>query len=88
MPMPSVDYKYVPAQPVHVIAECENPTGSGDIIAVRPGEVIQVRIAVLVSGTTIFYDIRVDRQSGTTEFVEADVFEDKATAVDEYELRI
>ena len=84
----SINYLYDPNQDVFVIDECENPSGVGDIIAVRPGEVIQVRGEVLVTESNLFYDIRVDGQSGTTEFIEADVFATLAEATAEYELRL
>ena len=84
----SIDYLFDPNQDVFVIDECENPSGAGDIIAVRPGEVIQVRGEVLVTESNLFYDIRVDGQSGTTEFLEADVFATLAEATTEYELRL
>jgi len=84
----SINYLYDPNQDVFVIAECDNPDAAGTIIAVRPGEVIQIRGEVLVTDTNLFYDIRVDGQSGTTEFIEADVFATLAEATAEYEIRL
>jgi hypothetical protein len=82
----SINYLYDPNQSVYVIERC-NPDDAQPT-AVRPGTVIQVRGEVLVTATNLFYDVQVDGQSGTTEFIEADVFADLASAVAEYELRL
>ena len=83
----TINYLYDPNQSVYVIEPCDadNPNGP---TAVRPGKIIQVRGEALVTETWLFYDVQVDGQSGTTEFLEADVFADLATAVAEYELRL
>jgi len=83
----TINYLYDPNQSVYVIDLCDADEPNGPS-AVRPGKVIQVRGEVLVTITNLFYDVQVDGQSGTTEFVEADVFADLATAVAEYELRL
>ena len=83
----TIDYLYDPNQSVFVIEPCDvDDARSGT--AVRPGKVIQVRGEVLVTQSLLFYDVQVDGQSGTTEFIEADVFATLADAVAEYELRL
>lgn len=83
----TINYLYDPNQSVYVIELCD-PDETRGSSAVRPGKVIQVRGEVLVTETKLFYDVQVDGQSGTTEFLEADVFADLATAIAEYELRL
>ena len=79
----SINYLYAPNQTVWVITAC-----SGSISAVRSGVVIQVRGTALITETTVRYDIRLDGDKGTTEFVEANVFATLAEAVAEYESRL
>jgi hypothetical protein len=81
--MATVTYAYVPNQSVYVINECSDKTPF-----VTSGLVIRVRVEITVTETVIKYDIRLFGDGGTTEFVEADVFFDKALAVAEYETRI
>lgn len=80
----TINYLYDPNQSVYVIDTlCDTPT-----TAVRAGIVIRIRAEELVTISKLFYDVQVDGQSGTTEFVEADVFTDLATAIAEYEIRL
>lgn len=81
----TINYLYDPNQAVFVI---NTPCEDNAIPAVQPGKVIRVRAEVLVTLTTLFYDVQVDQTSGTFEFVEADVFPDLASAVAEYEIRL
>lgn len=71
-----------PTTDVYVIHDCDRKP------YVTYGNVIRVRIEVLVTETKIMYDIRLTGGAGTVEFEEADVFVDKATAVAEYDNRI
>ena len=66
--MPTVEYKFTPNEIVYVIDECN------DNLYVTSGVVVRVRMEVLVSETVIRYDIRLEGQRGTKEFVEKDVF--------------
>ena len=80
--MGTVNHAYDPNQSIYVIDSCDgNPFISG-------GVVIRVRINVLVSETTIKYDIRLDGTSGTKEYNESDVFVDKASALTAYDAKI
>lgn len=81
----TINYLYDPNQDVYVIAPCDEDS---KVTAVRPGRVIRVRAEVLVTETTLEYDVRVDGQSGTTELPEADIFADLASAVTEYQTRL
>ncbi len=83
--MGTVTHLYDPNQDVYVINGCGDRGDNSYVIA---GTVIRVRIDVLVSETTIKYDVRLVGGSGTLEFMEADVFPDKSTAIAEYESRV
>ncbi len=80
--MGTIVHQYDPNQDVYVIEDCENN------LYVTNGTVIRVRIEALVSGNEIIYDIRLAGKSGTTEFMESDVFVDKPTALTEYDTRL
>lgn len=81
--MATVTHQFTPDQSVYVIDKCN---GS---LYVTAATVVRVKIQVLVSGTSIKYDIRLDPAStGTKEFNESDIFVDKTTALTEYETRI
>ena len=81
----TINYLYDPNQAVFVIT---SPCDDNNVTAVQPGKVIRVRAEVLVTQTVLFYDVQVNEASGTSEFVEADVFADLTTAVAEYETRL
>ena len=83
--MGTVTHLYDPNQDVYVINGCGDRYNNE---FVRAGTVIRVRIEVLATETTIKYDVRLTGQSGTQEFMEADVFPDKSTAIAEYETRV
>ena len=78
-----VAYSYEPNTNVYVINTCTEGKPY-----VTQGTIIRVRIEVLVTRTTIRYDIRLMGDVGTYEFSEADVFPDKATALTEYNMRV
>ncbi len=82
--MATITYLYIPDQAVWVItsdtAAC--PT------AIRSGVVLRVRIEVLATGTTINYDVQLEGDNGTTEFLEIDVFATLVGASAEYENRL
>ena len=85
----TINYLYDAGQTVHLIAECVDPNNKSITVpVVRPGKVIRVRVDLLVTETKLVYDVQVDKQSGTTEFIEADVFTDLPTAIAEYQLRL
>lgn len=87
----TINYLYDAGQTVHVIDNCIDPNNKSETVpVVRPGKVIRVRVALLITTATPepIYDIQVGSQSGTTEFVETDVFTDLATAITEYQLRL
>ena len=77
-----INYDFDPYQEVYVITECNQQP------YVIAGTVLRVRASVLISGTTVVYDVRLSGNVGTSEFDAADVFVDKATAVAEYETRV
>lgn len=79
----TINYLYDPNQQVYVIDDCEEGPAY-----VSGGTVLRVKAEVLVTGTEIKYDVRLDGNKGTKEFKEADVFPDKATAIAEYQNRV
>ena len=79
----TINYLYDPNQQAHVIDDCEEGPAY-----VSGGTVLRVKAQVLVTGTEILYDVRLDGNKGTKEFKETDVFPDLATAVAEYEARL
>lgn len=81
----TINYLYDPNQNIYVISECDEKRNPPYVTG---GIVMRIRSEVLVSETTIVYDIRLDGYGGTQEFAEADVFLDKATAVAEYSNRV
>lgn len=87
--MATVTYDHNPNDTVWVILT-ETCGAATNAIRVAHGEVIRVRITVLVTETTIEYDIRLFGQSGTIEAVENDIFAeaDLALAMTEYQSRI
>ena len=78
-----IAYAYEPEAIVWVIT-----TSNGCASAVKEGTVIQVRINVLSTSTTIKYDARLVDDIGTTEFIETDIFATLADAINEYEIRL
>lgn len=86
--MGTVTYLYEPNDVVWVISGGSCPS------AVLTGTVLRVRIIVSVGTgspsvtTKNYYDIRLDGNLGTTEFLEADVFATLALATAEYEIRL
>lgn len=77
-------YAYEPSTPVWII----RTNGSGCPSAVIAGIIIQVRITAQITGTIIEYDVRLEDDNGTTEFIESDIFVSLAAAVNEYEIRL
>jgi len=80
--MGTINHLYDPNQEVYTISKCEKD------YFVKKGTVVRVQIAALLTATTIRYDIRLDNESGTTEFEESDVFVDKTAALSDYDTRI
>lgn len=80
--MGTITHLFDPGQTVYVIEQC------GGKLSVSSGTVIRVKGFVLVTGLDLRYDIRVGDNSFTTEFVEENIFPDKATAIAEYETRV
>lgn len=76
-------YTYEPGTTVWVIMS-DNVCSS----SVKKGVVIQVRINALVTETRLRYDIRLEQEYGTTEFIETDIFATLEDAVNEYEIRL
>lgn len=76
--MASVNYTFTPNQNVRVITDR----------GIQKGEVIQVDINVLVTETTVRYQIRIENNIDTKSFKETDVFTDLTSALAEYESRI
>ena len=87
--MGTVTYLYEPNDVVWAIS-----SGATCPTAVLKGTILRVRIIVSVGTgspavtTKIYYDIRLDGNLGTTEFLEADVFATLAAATTEYENRL
>jgi len=77
-----VSYGFEPNAEVYVIHKCDSKP------YVTHGVVLRVRIDVLVTATTIKYDIRLAGNAGTVEFAESNVFVDKAAALVEYDTRV
>ena len=80
--MGTIVHAFDPNQDVYVIST----TDCGYVV--HAGRIIRVRIESLVTGVTIKYDIQLAGKSATTEYVEEDVFVDKATAMTEYDARL
>ncbi len=87
--MGTVTYAYEPNVVVWAIS-----VGVNCPIAVLKGTILRVRIIVSVGTgsppvtTKNYYDIRLDGNLGTTEFLETDVFATLADATTEYENRL
>lgn len=79
----TINYAYDPNQQVYVIHKCDEHQPH-----VTHGVVIRIRSEIIMSRTTLVYDIRLTGAYGTHEFEESDVFVDKATAIAEYDTRI
>ena len=79
-----ISYTYEPNTTVWVITTAAD----GCTTAVKTGVVIQVRINARTTGTVLRYDIRLENDNGTTEFIETDIFATLTAAVDEYEVRL
>jgi len=82
--MGTIVHTFDPAAVVYVITT----PSDGCPMAVLEGTVVQVRANALITGTTIKYDIKLGTDSGTTEFVEANIFADIASAMLEYQTRL
>jgi len=87
--MGTITYLYEPNDVVWVIS------GGGECpIAVITGTVLRVRTIVSVTSgsptitTKTYYDIRLDANLGTSEFLEANVFATLSAATTEYENRL
>jgi len=78
----SISYNFDPDQIVWTISTCV-----GNLI-VRQGKVIRMRAEVLGSPAIVMYDIQLNGEFGTTEFVETDVFVNLSTAMTDYESRL
>lgn len=76
-----------PNQDVFVIDEvdCKDPLDKA--ISVRPGKVIRVRAEVLVTETTLLYDVRLESSVGTKQYEETDLFATLPAAIAEYQTR-
>lgn len=81
-PTNTVNYEFLPNQDVYVIDKCNGNT------FVHAGEVIRVRIEILVTATTIKYDVRLNGEIGTKVFNESDIYADKTSALTAYETKI
>jgi len=87
--MGTVTYVYEPNDVVWVISD-----GVTCPVAVLSGTVLRVRIVVSVGTgspsvtTKIYYDIRLDNNLGTTEFLEANIFATLLAATNEYNTRL
>lgn len=81
--MPTLSYAFEPNQSIYVIA-----TVSDGALAVRPAVVLRVRADMLITGTTLVYDVRFDGQTSTTETFEEDMFATLEAAIVEYEVRL
>lgn len=87
--MPSITYLYSPDQSVYVIKSVSCSSSSAPAtLSVVPGVVVRVRMSALSTGTTILYDVRLDKTYGTTEFKETDIFATLPDAMVEYQMRI
>jgi hypothetical protein len=82
----TINYLFDPNQDIFAIVACNETDVRA--IAVRPGRIIRVRAEVLVTTTTLLYDVQVAGESGSTELPEADIFTDIPSAVAEYEIRL
>ena len=81
-------YLYDPQQPVWVIDSLDTDVPDNPVLAIRAGEVIRVRSEALLTGNTLYYDVRLSGEIGTVSFVDTDVFGSLIDATDEYELRL
>jgi len=79
----TINYLYDPNQAVWVITD-----GTTCDSAVIAGTIIQVKGNVLTTGSTLAYDVRLDGNNGTNEFLETDIFDTLNAAVAEYEARL
>lgn len=78
----TVNYLFDPNQDVYVIHECDGKP------YITHGAVIRIRANILVTESTLVYDIRLAGNAGTHAFEEADVFTDKASALTAYDSRV
>ena len=80
----TINHLYDPNQVVYVIHGCDKAPK----IYVTSGTVIRIRAEVLLNETKLYYDVRLAGAAGTDEFLEADVFADKSSAISEYDARV
>lgn len=78
-----INYLYDPNQQVYVINVCTNNN-----MYVIGGTVLRIRSEVLLTTTTLKYDVRLQGNNGTIEFEESDVFATLNDAMTEYQLRL
>jgi len=78
----TVNHAYSPNDEVWVITDGACPQ------AVQKGTVVTCDIQLLVTTSTINYEVRLDGNSGTNTFAEADVYPDTAAALAAYALLI
>jgi len=87
--MATINTAYDVGHSVHVIADCIDPINKTQTVpVVRAGKIIRIRIEILLTAQTLLYDVQLDGQTGTTEFVETDVFQTLPDAIAEYQLRL
>jgi hypothetical protein len=87
--MATITTTYDVGSNVHVIADCIDPINKTQTVpVVRAGKIIRIRIEILLSAMTLEYDVQLDGQSGTSEFVETDVFPTLVDAIAEYQQRL
>lgn len=87
--MGTVTYLYEPNDVVWVISngtDCPSAVLSGTVLRVRI--IVSVGTGSPVVTTNIYYDIRLDGNLGTSEFLEADVFSTLNAATTEYNTRL
>lgn len=80
-PSYSVGYDFLPNQDVWVISGGNCPS------AVLSGVNMRVKIIIFTT-TEVKYEVRLNGDLGTTDFLEADVFPTLASATAEYEIRL
>jgi len=80
----NIAYSFDPGQVIWVIDETVCTSG----LTVLQGTVVRVRGELLITTSTVNYDIRIGTNAGTKAFVEADIFATLAEAVAEYEIRL
>jgi len=92
-------YDYDPGQAVWVITEPISTSSAcpDQDSAVIAGTIIQVKASILTSTPLVgspvasvepTYDVRLESDTGTQEFIQDDIFPSLTLAIDEYEVRL